>query len=294
MAPHQFKTLLGSIRRKPSHAPDGKTDEQANGKSMEEKTSVLHDLTHLGLKNTRTVAEAITTLASGDLMDDKDLLLEKGVAMLQSLPTNSGLSQTISNNFIGMLWKDLPHPPPTTAGQTARYRQPDGSGNNPWIPEMGQAGSPYCRSVPPMKPKGPNLPDPELVFDQLLKRTGPFREHPSGLNRLFFSFATVVIHECFQTSRTNPLINETSSYVDLSTIYGNNANEQRRVRTYEQGRIFPDSMASERIMMMPPGVVAVLLMFSRNHNHIAENLLSVNESGKYKDWDSLDDEQKAW
>lgn len=294
MAPSQFKTLLGSIRRKPSHAPDGKTDEQAYGKPVEEKTSLVHDLTHLNLKNTRTVVEAITTIASGEPLDDKDLLLENGIAMLQSLPTNSSLSQTVSQNFVGMLWKDLPHPPPTTVGPTARYRQADGSGNNPWIPELGKAGSPYSRSVPPLKPKGPNLPDPELVFDQLLKRTGPFREHPSGLNRLFFSFATVVIHECFQTSRTNPLINETSGYVDLSTVYGNNANEQKRVRTYEQGKIFPDSIASERIMMMPPGVVAVLLMFSRNHNHIVENLLSVNEDGKYKDWDSLNDEEKAW
>lgn len=34
--------------------------------------------------------------------------------------------------------------------------------------------------------------------------------------------------------------------------------------------------------------------FHRNHNHIAENLLTVNEQGKYKHWESLDDEQKAW
>lgn len=294
MAPSQLKTLLDSIRKKPSHAPDGKTDEEAYGKPMAEKTSILHDFTHLGLKNAKTVAEAITTVASGDPLDDKEFLLEKGVAMLQSLPTNSGLSQTVSNDFIGVLWKDLPHPSPTTAGPTARYRQPDGSGNNPWVPDIGKAGSPYARSVPPMKPKGPNLPDPELVFEQLLKRTGPFREHPSGLNRLFFSFATIVIHECFQTSRADQWINETSSYVDLSTIYGNNADEQKRVRTKEQGRIFPDSVASQRIMMMPPGVVAVLLMFSRNHNQIAETLLSVNEDGKYKEWDSLTDEQKVW
>lgn len=169
------------------------------------------------------------------------------------------------------------------------------SGNNPWIPEMGKAGTPYSRSVPPSKAKGPNLPDPELVYDQLLKRNGSFRPHPSGLNRLFFSFATIVIHECFQTSRKDPWINETSSYVDLSTLYGNTEKEQERVRTREQGRIFPDSIASERIMMMPPGVIAVLLMFSRNHNHIAENLLTVNEQGKYsKKWESLSDEQKKW
>jgi hypothetical protein len=132
------------------------------------------------------------------------------------------------------------------------------------------------------------------VYDALLKREGPFRPHPSGLNRLFFSFATVVIHECFQTSRTNPWINETSSYVDLSTLYGNNAEEQKRVRTYENGLIYPDSIASERIMMMPSGVVAVLMLFSRNHNAIAESLLSVNEEDKYKPWDTLSDEDKKW
>jgi hypothetical protein len=214
--------------------------------------------------------------------------------MLQSLPTNSGLSQTASNDFIAMLWGDLPHPATTQAGPTARYRRHDGGGNNPWLPEMGKAGTPYSRSVPPSKPKGPNLPDPELVFDKLLKRTGAFREHPSGLNRLFFSFATVVIHECFQTSRTDPWINETSSYVDLSTLYGNTDKEQHRVRTYTNGLIYPDSVASERIMMMPPGVVAVVIMFSRNHNEIAKNLLSINEAGKYKPWEKLTDEQKKW
>lgn len=111
---------------------------------------------------------------------------------------------------------------------------------------------------------------------------------------MFFSFATVVIHECFQTSRTDPWINETSSYVDLSTLYGNTEKEQARVRTYENGTLFPDSIACERIMMMPPGVVALLVMFSRNHNHIAADLLSVNESSKYKPWKQLSDEQKKW
>jgi hypothetical protein len=47
-------------------------------------------------------------------------------------------------------------------------------------------------------------------------------------------------------------------------------------------------------MMMPPGVTAVLILFSRNHNHIAESLLSVNENGKYKPWNTLDDEGRRW
>lgn len=89
-------------------------------------------------------------------------------------------------------------------------------------------------------------------------------------------------------------MNETSSYVDLSTLYGNTEVEQVRVRTRRNGLIYNDSIASERIMMMPPGVVAVLLMFSRNHNHVAESLLSVNEDGKYKPWDALDEDGKKW
>lgn len=80
----------------------------------------------MGLKNAGTVAGAITTLASGEPLNDKELLLENGVAMLQSLPLNSGLSATISGQFIGMLWNDLPHPPPTIAGPTSRYRRHDG------------------------------------------------------------------------------------------------------------------------------------------------------------------------
>lgn len=295
--PSQLKSLIATIKRKPTKAADGRPKEMAAaavGAAQNEKTSIFHDLTHLGLKNTQTVAHALTTLASGEPMDDKERLLEEGVSMLQSLPLNSGLSETISDGFISMLWSDLPHPAPTMAGPTSKYRRHDGGGNNPWHPEMGKAATPYARNVPPMKPKGPNLPDVESVYDALLKRDGPFRKHPSGLNRLFFSFATVVIHECFQTSRKDPFINETSSYVDLSTLYGNTEKEQVRVRTYQNGTIFPDSIASDRIMMMPPGVVAVMLMFSRNHNHIAQNLLSINEAGKYKPWESLDKDGQKW
>jgi hypothetical protein len=296
MAPN-LMSLMESMKKNPTKAADGRTDEmaaQAVGADLNEKTSLFHDVTHLGFKNTQTVADAFTTLASGEPIDDKELLLENGVSMLQGLPANSSLGDKIADGFISMLWSDLPHPASTMAGPASRYRRHDGGGNNPWHTEMGKAGAPYARNVPPLKPKGPNLPDVESVYEALLKRQGPFRKHPSGLNQLFFSFATVVIHECFQTSRENPFINETSSYVDLSTLYGNTEKEQKRVRTYNNGLIFPDSIASERIMMMPPGVIAVLLMFSRNHNRIAKDLLAVNEDGKYKPWDGLNDEQRKW
>jgi hypothetical protein len=291
--PSKMNTLLGSMRRKPATAPDQKTDDEALGAAAQ-KTSIISDMLHSG-KNAKFVVEALPQLASGEPLDDKKYLLEHGVSLLQSLPLNSGLSAKVSDGFIQMLYNDLPHPSTTMSGPTTKYRKHDGGGNNIWNPEMGKAGSPYARNVPPMKPKGRNLPDPELVWEQLLKRPeGKFKEHPSGLNRLFFSFATIVIHECFQTNRKNQWINETSSYVDLSTLYGNTEEDQPRVRTYTNGTIYPDSIASDRIMLMPPGVVACLILFSRNHNVIAKDLLSVDEDGKYKDWDSLNEEQQKW
>ena len=35
-------------------------------------------------------------------------------------------------------------------------------------------------------------------------------------------------------------------------------------------------------------------MFSRNHNHVAESLHSVNQDGKYRPWNELNEEEKKW
>ena len=67
------------------------------------KTAISSDLRTLGLKNAKFAVEAITTLASGDPIDDKELMLEHGVEMLQGLPLNSGLSAKVSDGFIAML-----------------------------------------------------------------------------------------------------------------------------------------------------------------------------------------------
>ncbi|MCO5590220.1 hypothetical protein L7F22_044189 [Adiantum nelumboides] len=170
----------------------------------------------------------------------------------------------------------------------------DGSNNNPLQPRLGAAGEPYSRTTSPMHTKGPYMPAPELVFEQLLRRR-EFTPHKSGLNRFFFSFANMVIHEIFRTDHKNQHINLTSSYVDLSVIYGDNQDEQDKVRTHEQGRIWPDTFSSARVMMMSPGIIAVAIMFSRHHNYLAQRLFEVNETGKYKPWDSLETEgERKW
>lgn len=58
--PSQLKTLIGTIRRKPAKAPDGKSDQEAT--PIMEKTTVGHDLTQLSFKDVKFVATAITTL----------------------------------------------------------------------------------------------------------------------------------------------------------------------------------------------------------------------------------------
>lgn len=156
--PGQLATLIEKIRKKPTRASDGRSaDVAAGGVAKNQKTGILSDISGLGVKNAKFALDAITTLASGEPLDDKDLLLEHGVQMLQGLPANSGLGAKVSDGFISMLWNDLPHPTPTHAGPSARYRSHDGSGNNPHMPEMGKAGTPYARNVPPMKPKGTRI-----------------------------------------------------------------------------------------------------------------------------------------
>ncbi|KAI9510621.1 hypothetical protein F5148DRAFT_1147409 [Russula earlei] len=67
-----------------------------------------------------------------------------------------------------------------------------------------------------------HAPDAGLVFDTLHKRE-TFVSHPARLFSMTFLFAALVIHKSVLcTSHADMNINETSSYVDLAPLYGNN------------------------------------------------------------------------
>lgn len=138
----------------------------------------------------------------------------------------------------------------------------------------------YARNVPKVHPSPANLPDPSIVFDALLKRDG-FTPHPSGISSLLFTFATLIIHSAFETNQQDPQINDTSSYLDLSPLYGNSQAEQDLVRSKTDGLLYPDVVCSRRIMFMPPPVFALLIAFSRHHNFIAHKLKLINENGRF-------------
>lgn len=181
------------------------------------------------------------------------------------------------------VYKDLPHPPtsflatfrnaPSTASeeQTVPYafRSADGSNYNVLFPSLGQAGRPYARSVPSTHIWTPSsLPDPDVVFERLLcRRDNDFVPHPGGLSSLFFAFADLIIHSIFNTNTSDWTINDASSYLDLSFVYGSSIKQVESMRKKDgTGKIWNDAFADSRLLFMPPSVCALAVLFSRHHN----------------------------
>ena len=83
-----------------------------------------------------------------------------------------------------------------------------------------------------------------------------------------FAFASLVTHQLFRTDPRDNTKNNTSSYLDLSPLYGASQVEQDSVRDKGKGRglLFPDSFAEERLSFLPPAASALLVIFNRNHN----------------------------
>lgn len=237
-----------------------------------------------------TIISLLDAVHNTDSLDDRKLFLEHALVFLSRLPPGS-FADTIQNKVISLLYNDLAHPPATYLGNDYKFRSADGSNNNVLAPDMGKAGTPYARSVQQTHPlPRRNMPDSGLIFDTLLKREG-FVKHPGGLSSLMFAFAALVIHTVFRTSHTDISINETSSYVDLAPLYGHNQETQDKVRKRDgYGKLHKDVFAEDRLMLLPPAVCVLLVLFSRNHNYIAQKLYEVNEHDTFVDPSTLSEE----
>ncbi|KAF9259925.1 linoleate diol synthase [Marasmius fiardii PR-910] len=237
------------------------------------------------------LSAVLDAVRHSESIDDRKLLLEHGLALLSKLPPGK-IQQDLQDRVIKLLYNDLSHPPATYIGNDYAWRSADGSFNNVAISELGRAGKPYARSVQQSHPLAAHeLPDPGLIFDSLLKREG-FVKHPAGLSSLMFSFAALVIHTVFRTSHVDVNINETSSYLDLSPLYGHNQEAQDKVRARDgRGHLYPDVFAEDRLLLLPPAVCVILVLFSRNHNYIADRLLEINERKTFRDPSKIKDEK---
>ena len=71
----------------------------------------------------------------------------------------------------------------------------------------------------------------------------------------------------FRTSHQDVHINDTSSYIDLAPLYGHNQDAQDKVRVRDgRGLLKPDTFAEDRLLLLPPAVCVLLVLFNRNHN----------------------------
>ncbi|KAG2185399.1 hypothetical protein INT44_002190 [Umbelopsis vinacea] len=213
--------------------------------------------------------------------DDRENLFENIIETLSELkPGNQDLIDFITKPLVLDFYADIPKPYRSYVGQN--YRSADGSGNSVVLPDTGKAGTNYARTVTSFAHTSEKLPDPNLVFDKLFKRPANyFDPHPAGINMLLFCVAILITHDLFKSDPKNPARNLTTSYLDLSPLYGNNEQEQKSIRTMSKGLLKADQWVDRRLVFQPAGVGALLVVFSRNHNFIAKKLLELNENGRF-------------
>lgn len=91
----------------------------------------------------------------------------------------------------------------------------------------------------------------------------------------------LTLPDIFRTNRKDANISDTSSYLDLSPLYGRNQEVQNSVRTFKDGLLKPDTFAEERLLGQPPGVCVMLVMYSRFHNYVAQNIAAINDDNRF-------------
>ncbi|KAG5644791.1 hypothetical protein DXG03_007612 [Asterophora parasitica] len=221
------------------------------------------------------VSAFLDTVSHPTAIDDRKGAFATGLGILARLDPHSDLAKKLNNSVINTLYNTIPHPPASYLGPTHSFRQADGGGNNLEKPDLGRAGTPYARSVQGKAglPRS-SLPDPGLV-----------KKHSGGMSSLIFAFAAIVTHSLFRTDHRNIHINNASSYLDLSPLYGDSQEAQDKVRDKAAGRglLFPDTFSEERLLFLPPTTSVLLVLFSRNHNYIARKILKINERKTWSD-----------
>ncbi|KAL4931030.1 peroxidase/cytochrome P450 family protein [Aspergillus undulatus] len=256
--------------------------------------SLWADIRALGIEDAGTIKDLIERTARGPLIDDKSMLMERIIRLVAKMPQKSQTRDRLSHKFLAYLWDSLPHPPLSYVGDKYAYRSADGSDNNPVLPRLGAANTEYARTTESSKIRPPNLPDPGLIFDSIFARDS-FKPHPNNVSSLFFTWASLIIHDIFQTDPSNPNINKTSSYLDLSILYGDNEAEQNLMRTFMDGKIKPDCFSEPRLHALPAACGVLLVMLNRFHNYVADQLALINENGRFtKPESNILDPVEAW
>ncbi|KAK4101146.1 heme peroxidase, partial [Parathielavia hyrcaniae] len=273
---HYAQVIHAKVQPLPNQAPGGAgTEPKQWGKLKND----LKTLRRADWKSLKTLA--LTKIKGEKLINDKTMIMERVIQLVSNLPSDSKLRTELTNTFLGELWYTLEHPAPSLyVGDKFQYRHADGSHNNLMFPQLGAAGTSYARSVQANILRPGALPDPSLIYDSVMKRT-EYKKHPNNVSSVLWYWASIIIHDLFWTDHKDMTKSKTSSYLDLSPLYGSNQAMQDTIRTFKDGKLKPDAYADKRLLGLPPGVSVLLIMFNRVHNYVCNNLIAINEDGKF-------------
>ncbi|EIE83533.1 hypothetical protein RO3G_08238 [Rhizopus delemar RA 99-880] len=274
----QDKRSKGIIKPSPSSSPTGaKWTWKALTENIKailninsNSSGAIKEILSLSINQQLTLLRVIIEqlLSKNYPINDRNNTLEAAIEILSQLRPENQDFNIIPKPFI------------TYAGH--HFRTADGSQNSPLFPEVGKAGSNYVMSVTTSSNNNENLPPAKEVFDKLLRRPdGEFTPNKNGVNMMLLYLAVVISHDLFHTDYNDPRRNLTTSYLDLSLLYGNNREQQVSYRQMKGGLLKPDQWHDKRLVIQPPGVSALMVMFSRNHNYIAKKLLEINENERF-------------
>ncbi|KAG6011007.1 hypothetical protein E4U21_000038 [Claviceps maximensis] len=280
---NQKPTSSGSLLQLRAASKRPLPTERGDGTYREilKRPSIIQDLKSFGVGDLKTLKDIITAKIKREtLQNDKTMIMERTIQLVATMPKRSKRQEALTNSFIDQLWNSLDHPPLLYMGDEFKYRQPDGSKNNPLLPKLGAAGTPYSRTVKPGPANMGSLPDPEAIYEAVMARDG-FKKNPNNVSSIMWYWATIVIHDLFWTNSKNPNQNDSSSYLDLSPLYGNSKESRDSIRTFQDGKLKPDVFADKRLIGNPPGVCVLLVMFNRFHNHAATHLAAINENNRF-------------
>ncbi|KAF8627575.1 hypothetical protein AX15_004355 [Amanita polypyramis BW_CC] len=91
--------------------------------------------------------------------------------------------------------------------------------------------------------------------------------------------------------------NHSTGLLDLTPLYGFTEEDSKEIRAYDDGfgQLLPDAFfeTGERLHFLPPAVSVLLILFNRNHNHIARRIFQENEEGSWVDPATLEGDEEA-
>ncbi|EWC45463.1 hypothetical protein DRE_00862 [Drechslerella stenobrocha 248] len=249
-------------------------------KELEPSSGLFKDLRTFNITDIKTLREVIQQKYMGGLVDDRTYITERIVQLIADLPRGSRNRAAVTSDFINRLSDCQRHPALSYLGEKYSYRQPDGSYNSIRSPHLGQGGQPFARGIQSMiQPQGA-FPDAGLVFDAVMARTD-YHRNKNNVSSILFYLGYIISHDLFNVDPQDETVSRNSAYLDLSPLYGSNIEQVNRMRTFDGGKIKQDCFSEKRILALPPGVGAILIMFNRWHNYVAQTLAAINEHGLF-------------